>query len=91
MDVLDLEVAHPALLLRHEIRQRKRRDRPGEDHLDLGGARGGCIQSKQRCHYTKALRDCTQSNMNARHDRSPAAPEGHRRVGKMGLSDYSCK
>src|SRR5262249_50289976 len=30
------------------LRQRERRDRPGEDHLDLAGMGGGCVEGEQR-------------------------------------------
>ena len=43
VDVLDLETVHPSLLLGDQIRQRKRRDRSGKDHLDLGGDGDGRI------------------------------------------------
>ena len=43
VDVLDLETVHPSLLLGNQIRQRKRRHRPGKDHLDLGGDGDGRI------------------------------------------------
>jgi hypothetical protein len=67
MDVLDFEVAHPALLLRHEIRQRKRRHWPGKDHLDLGGVRGRSVKNEE---YRGEAKDyCTQSKRN--HDNSP--------------------
>ncbi len=38
---------------------------PGKDHLDLGGFRGLRMHQQQAAlpHYTKALRDCTQSNI----------------------------
>jgi hypothetical protein len=47
MDILDFEIAHPAFLLRHEIGQRKRRDRPREHHLDLRGGRGGRVEGHE--------------------------------------------
>src|SRR5262249_11030092 len=73
MHVLDLQIAQPAFLLRHEIRQRERRDRPGEDHLDLAGMRGGRVEGEQRrgdanAHAkawdAKTWAECTQSNRN---------------------------
>src|SRR6516225_5611233 len=85
MDVLDLEVAQPAFLLRHEIRQRKRRDRAGEGHLDLAGIRGGCVEDDERRGDAKAdaktdaktSTECAQSNV--RHDNSPPGRKRHRR------------
>jgi len=96
MDVLDLEVAQPAFLLRHEIRQRKRRDRAGEGHLDLAGIRGGCVEDDERRGDAKAdaktdaktSTECAQSNV--RHDNSPPGRKRHRRR-KMSLSPTSCK
>src|SRR6266436_9724551 len=76
--VLDLEIAQPAFLLRHEIRQREGRDRSGEHHLDLAGMRGGRVDGEQRrgdanvhakaCD-AKVWAECTRSNV--RHDNSP--------------------
>ncbi len=78
MHVLDLEIAQPAFLLRHEIRQREGRDRSGEHHLDLAGMRCGRGDGEQRrgdanvhakaCD-AKVWAECTRSNV--RHDNSP--------------------
>src|SRR5262249_27646079 len=65
---------------RHEIRQRKRRDRSGEDHLDLAGTRGGCVEGEDRRGDAKAdaktSAERTQSNRNVRQDNSLRPPRG---------------
>ena len=91
MDVLNLEIAQPALLLRHQIGQRKRRDRPGEDHLDLGGERGGRVRSKHDREAANAQPECAPSNMMLRHDNSLSKSDRRGRLGKMSLSGRACK
>jgi hypothetical protein len=68
MDILDLEIAHPAFLLRHEIGQRKRRDRPGKYHLDLRRGGGGCVDDEKRRRDAKDRAYCAQPKRNLRHD-----------------------
>ena len=70
MDVLDLEIGHPAFLLRDEIGQRKRRDRPREHHLDLRRGGGGRVEGQERRHEAKGWADCAQPKRNVRHDTS---------------------
>jgi hypothetical protein len=67
VDVLDLEAAHPSLLLGHQIGQRKRRDRPGENHLDLGGGRAGHIGDDQDGCAAKAQPERAPSHTMVRH------------------------
>jgi hypothetical protein len=67
MYVIHLEIAHPAFLLRHEIGQRKGRDRSWEYHLDLRGG-GGRVEGQEHRRDAKDRGYCAQPKRNLRHD-----------------------